>query len=56
MDYNEKTMMREVHCPKCKTYLRTNSIAPKCAICDSRLITVVNSILTNEKITGAKND
>lgn len=52
MNYNEKTMNREVWCPKCKVITRTIKIAPSCDICFSSLITVVRSLVTKELITG----
>lgn len=54
MNYNEKTMRRIVRCKKCQIDIST--ILPanyRCTKCNSMMVTVVNSIITGERITGA---
>lgn len=48
-EFNQR--LREVYCPHCKHYLVTDELSPKC-LCDTKLVTVVYSMLTREKITG----
>lgn len=42
---------REVFCPKCKQYTRTNQPNPKCLTCGYKLFTVLYSLLTGERLT-----
>jgi Zn finger protein HypA/HybF involved in hydrogenase expression len=44
--------IREVYCPTCKLYTKTNELAPTCELCHNDMLTVVYSVLTGERITG----
>ena len=59
--YNPKP--REVWCPKCNTYTTRDDAYPRCEnlisiselfskICGEKLITVVYSVMTGERLTG----
>ena len=47
---------REVYCPKCHIYSRRTDDAPRCPNCNSILVRVCRSILTNRRLTGALRD
>lgn len=48
---NYNPIPREVYCTKCKQYTIRDDPNPKCSICFERLITVIKSLLTGERIT-----
>src|SRR5215510_12779901 len=44
--------MREVWCPRCKTYGMTDLVAPECGACGATCITVLYSIMDGTRLTG----
>jgi hypothetical protein len=52
LDYNEKTMLRDVICIKCRMIKLTTEVDPHCEICGNIMITTVRSTVTGELITG----
>lgn len=56
MEFNEKTMLRDVICIKCRVIVRTSEADPHCLVCDNIMITTVRSIITDEVIIRTPTD
>jgi hypothetical protein len=54
MDYNERTMKRNVICIKCRLVRETTEASPLCLECGEIMITTIRSTVTGDVITGEK--
>jgi hypothetical protein len=52
MQYNEERMRRLVYCKICKNVFEVKELNPRCIMCMTDMVTVVNSLITGERITG----
>lgn len=56
MNYNTEKMLRVLRCKKCQISITSTAIEPRCETCNQRLITVVRSVVTEQQITGMKDE